>query len=87
MCTRCNIKSCPSYATGGEYKNGHSAQLYGVNHISITTMDINKTLGYYVNELGGHFVDDIQPSNLQSMFVVYNFMIFSTKLLITENKK
>lgn len=56
--------------SGNDYKTSHSSQLYGVNHISITTMDINRTLDFYVNQLGGSLVEDIQPSNLQSESLV-----------------
>ena len=58
---------------GADFKKGHSSQLHGINHISITTMNINKTLDFFVNELGGYLVDNIQPSNLQSKF--YNWLL------------
>ncbi|XP_067939896.1 uncharacterized protein [Watersipora subatra] len=50
----------------GQYKNGHSSQLYGINHISVATTDINNSIKFYEGVLGGYLIDDVQPSNLQS---------------------
>ena len=55
---------------GGDYKTGLASKLYGVNHVSVMTTDINKTLDFYINELGGYLIDDIQPSHLQSESLV-----------------
>ena len=60
---------------GGDYKTGLASKLYGVNHVSVMTTDINKTLDFYINELGGYLIDDIQPSHLQSESLV-NISIF-----------
>lgn len=57
-----------NHVVGGAHKKGLSSQLNGLNHISVMTKDINKTLDFYVNKLGGYFIDDIQPSHLQSKY-------------------
>ena len=59
-----------AYVLGGDYKTGLASKLYGVNHVSVMTTDINKTLDFYINELGGYLIDDIQPSHLQSESLV-----------------
>ena len=64
-----------AYVLGGYYKTGLASKLYGVNHVSVMTTDINKTLDFYINELGGYLIDDIQPSHLQSGSLV-NISIF-----------
>lgn len=62
---------------GGDHKTGLASKLYGVNHISIMTMDINKTLDLYVDQLGGHLIDDIQPSHLQSKIRVHYIILYN----------
>ena len=64
-----------AYVLGGDFKTGLASKLYGVNHVSVMTTDINKTLDFYINELGGYLIDDIQPSHLQSESLSNYFLV------------
>ncbi|KAF6031613.1 hypothetical protein EB796_010075 [Bugula neritina] len=46
--------------------HGNQSRLNGVNHISIMTADVNSTLEFFINKMGAYFIDDVQPSHLQS---------------------